>query len=151
MKTWTLSISMALFLALSAEPPSAQPRPLPPDHPLEQHRRGVKVTHSPAQGRVVAVDEGRLLTDLTMAGLAAQGIHDGDQIRIRLKGTTLEARLLALENYRELMSDAAAVETLDVDVVAVADDVGVTLIGLSAALADWTGARTGAVVLVEGR
>jgi len=151
MRTWTVSVSMALFLALSAEQSSAQPRSLPSGHPLELHRRGVKATHSPAQGRVVAVDEGRLVTDLTMAALAAQAFHDGDQIRIRLKGTTLEARLLAFDNYRELLSDAAELDTLDVDVVAVADDVGVTLIGLGAPLADWTGVRAGALVLVEGR
>lgn len=150
---WTAAIALVTLLALVTPwgETAAQPRALPPDHPLEQHRRGIAASQAPIRGRVVAVDEGMLLTDLTLAALARGGIQDGDQVRLRLAGRTLAARLLGAESYRELMLDAAWAETLDVDVVAVAEEGGVVLVGLGAPLADWIGARAGAIVLVEGR
>jgi len=94
------------------------------------------------------VQTGFIYTSITTDWPSA-GFIDGTVLQVQLAGRTFNARFLSSTHYSKVANDLAARKALDVDVACTLNrDGSLAVVGLSGALPEWLGVKSGSPVIV---
>lgn len=105
------------------------------------------------RGHLMSVDPagGRAALSVDAASLLDR-FEDQDLVIVRVGPRSVLARVVTPETYEAIVGDSGTLDSLDVDVLLVADGAsGVFLVALAGALPDWLAASTGAAVRIRRR
>jgi hypothetical protein len=135
-----------------------QPRPNPRENtPLERHREMGVTRSTPAlviEGWIAAVQQGAIVTSVSLQDLLAHAVGDGDNVSLEIGGKILAARIVSMPTYLALADNPKAADSLDVDILGVIDDrwewkERLIILGLGGGTADWLRARPGMPVTLR--
>lgn len=149
-----IAVALGLLTTLSIPPETgAQSSPrLPPDNPLQRLRDG-RATRLPAadvvRGEVVETARSAITVGFVRR-LDEAGVDDQDVVTVGIAGQMLLARVVTAATYDQLIADARAFTTIDVDVLVVCDGgTAAVVVGLSSDLAAWLSPPPGSPVTLR--